>query len=257
MLFSSCNNPLLAWDTFTTPNELQELRLLLRSSHNPSNVLSPVAFSTSNLEEYTVSCIMNARGGRRDKRNSGNVNSRKCPILCRESLTLPHLHTLTIGPYDLVLGNPPSWPEIRFRALSRRSSFHQILRVLRIANVVIDDTQLTDVLEPLQAIERLEISDQGDYYTVMDGLLLFLGRQTTESEPLRVPRLRYLSCDSDLVFTPQIYFDCILTCVGPDVNPVFEAVLRHLPSACKEKRKEIEEVVAQARLRFSFEAWPW
>ncbi|KAJ7608233.1 hypothetical protein FB45DRAFT_1039895 [Roridomyces roridus] len=42
------------------------------------------------------------------------------------------------------------------------------------------------------ALERLEISDQGDYYTVMDGLLLFLGQQTAEGVPLRVPRLRYL-----------------------------------------------------------------
>ncbi|KAJ7605774.1 hypothetical protein FB45DRAFT_1140804 [Roridomyces roridus] len=178
-----------------------------------------------------------------------------------DSLTLPHLHTLTIGPYDLIDDDPPPWPEVQFRSLSRRSSFHRTLRVLRIANVVIDDTELRNVLEPLEALQWLEISDQGDHHTVLHGLLLFLGQQTPEGKPLRVPRLKYLSCDSQLVFTPQIYFNCILARVRPTPGkPVFEAVLRHLPSAPKEKRKEMEEgplqnLVAQGRLRFSFEAW--
>ncbi|KAJ7491765.1 hypothetical protein B0H11DRAFT_2007768 [Mycena galericulata] len=180
------------------------------------------------------------------------------------ALTLPILQELSF--YSMRSVNPFGWAHAEFCALSARSAFHDHLLTLRLTDVMIEETELLEILAALPLLQRLSIADhqvveyEGQIFgttqhlhLITDTLLSALARSA--DTPSIVPHLRHLSCRSLLQFDDNLYLDFLLSRLQA-ARP-FEAELRWLLGRHRELDpgvdKRLQELRIQKKLLFSFE----
>ncbi|KAJ7724979.1 hypothetical protein DFH07DRAFT_946264 [Mycena maculata] len=128
--------------------------------------------------------------------------------------TLPLLGTfrLTSQTYPTV---PLAWPHAEFLSLSFRSAFHSHLRVLDLAHVILSPIELSQLLQSLQSLESLAISDPpptSAFPAVVTDTLL---HDLTLEPPVRlVPHLWSIRLVTRLQFTDRILLDFVSSRLG-------------------------------------------
>jgi hypothetical protein len=127
-------------------------------------------------------------------------------------LTLPLLGTFRLASqkYPTV---PLAWPHAEFLSLSFRSAFHSHLRVLDLAHVILPPIELSQLLQSLQSLESLAISDPPPTSAfpavVTDTLLHDL------TPPVRlVPHLWSIRLVTRLQFTDRALLDFVSSRLG-------------------------------------------
>ncbi|KAJ7614143.1 hypothetical protein FB45DRAFT_1111256 [Roridomyces roridus] len=145
------------------------------------------------------------------------------------SLTLPNLTKVLLG-YDghpkVALGWPPA-QHLAFLGLSERSAFGRCLKTLRVFQVNIAENQLMEILSVLEALESLEIGDQG---MNNDSFLCAMTREDSGHQV--APRLAHLMCHSRLAFAPELFSDFVLSRLtyGPPASK-FQISVHPAPSS--------------------------
>ncbi|KAJ7647847.1 hypothetical protein FB45DRAFT_998768 [Roridomyces roridus] len=136
--------------------------------------------------------------------------------------TLPHLDHLWFD-CSQYAGVPLPWPADHFLALAHRSSFSSHLTVLELDPVFITEAELLQVLDVLQSLDNLTISDHKripgaptEYVLLTDALLRCL--TWTPGPACLAPALSYLGCHTLLKFDDDVYRDFVLSRIGPGRN---------------------------------------
>jgi hypothetical protein len=128
--------------------------------------------------------------------------------------TLPFLGTFRLMSqrYPTV---PLAWPHAEFLSLSFRSAFHSHLRVLDLAHVILLPIELSQLLQSLQSLESLAISDPpptSAFPAVVTDTLL---HNLNPEPPVRlVPHLWSIRLVTQLQFTDRVLLDFVSSRLG-------------------------------------------
>ncbi|KAJ7712270.1 hypothetical protein B0H16DRAFT_578825 [Mycena metata] len=177
-------------------------------------------------------------------------------------LTLPFIEILQFaagGRHHLVT----RWPHVEFSALSDRSSFSGHLLSLKLAAILITESELVQTLSGLSSLQALTISDHRitiegkgqESVLVTDSLLRRLA--WSHDSTCLVPHLSVLKCHTLLKFDDSVHRDFVLSRLESGRGPEgpFEVDLRWYPGHYRELDSEVvaefAEREAQGELYFS------
>jgi hypothetical protein len=130
--------------------------------------------------------------------------------------TLPLLGTFRLASqkYPTV---PLAWPHAEFLSLSFRSAFHSHLRVLDLAHVILSPIELSQLLQSLQSLESLAISDPpptSAFPAVVTDTLLHDLTPEPPVWPGLVPHLWSIRLVTRLQFTDRVLLDFVFSRLG-------------------------------------------
>ncbi|KAJ7647835.1 hypothetical protein FB45DRAFT_894577 [Roridomyces roridus] len=151
----------------------------------------------------------------------GNEPARSAIKDCMLRFTLPFLESLRF--YPQYAGVPLPFPTDDFLALAHRSSFSSHLTVLMLDPMLVTQAELLQMLEVLQSLDNLSISDHKqipgaptEFVLLNDSLLRHL--TWTSGPACLVPTLSYLGCHTLLRFDDSVYRDFVLSRIAPGRN---------------------------------------
>ncbi|KAJ7681838.1 hypothetical protein DFH06DRAFT_282915 [Mycena polygramma] len=157
------------------------------------------------------------------------------PVVARifETLTLPALRSLAVGPRD---DHPsrPDWDTEQFVALADRSSFHSHLTRLEIEAVKVTDNGLLRCLAVLPCLVDLVVSDSADEVVITDTLLRGLTRNHDDPTFTLVPSLEFLCFNTVLGFSDSCCRDLVTSRLPMGVGDYFETRVWWLPGRQRE-----------------------